>query len=69
MDYVTAHCVLTGPIVGNHQTHYGPALLAAGVPACLKKELPETIVNVLKKSADTYLEKALNYQAAKVIEE
>jgi len=31
MDYVTAHSVLTGPIEGNHQTHYGPGLLAVGV--------------------------------------
>lgn len=47
----------------------GPFHLVAGVPARLKKELPETIIDVLKEPADIYVEKGRNFQAAKVIEE
>ncbi len=47
----------------------GPYHLVAGVPAVLKKELPETIVDVLKEPADIYVKKARDFQTATVIEE
>jgi carbonic anhydrase/acetyltransferase-like protein (isoleucine patch superfamily) len=50
-------------------TSVGPFHLVAGVPAGLKKALPETIVDVLKEPADIYVQKAREFQAAKIIEE
>lgn len=45
----------------------GPFQLVAGVPAVVKKELPETIVDDLKKPADIYVEKGREFQSVKVI--
>lgn len=47
----------------------GPYHLVAGVPAGLKKELPETIVDVLKEPADIYVKKARDFQTEMVMVE
>lgn len=47
----------------------GPFHLVAGVPAALKKELPETIIEILQEPADIYVEKARTFQAARVVED
>ncbi len=46
----------------------GPCHLVAGVPAALKKELPESIIEVLREPADIYVEKAGAFQSASIIE-
>ncbi|AOY58194.1 MULTISPECIES: gamma carbonic anhydrase family protein [Desulfococcus] len=46
----------------------GPFHLVAGVPATLKKTLPETILDVLKASAELYRNKVRDFQAAKIVE-
>lgn len=66
--------ILRGSIVASNAlvkegATVGPFHLVAGVPAQLKKELPETILKTLKEPADIYVEKARNFRAAKVIEE
>jgi carbonic anhydrase/acetyltransferase-like protein (isoleucine patch superfamily) len=67
-------CIKRGSIVASNALvmegkTVGPYHLVAGVPAALKKELPETIIDVLKEPADIYVEKARDFQSARVIEE
>ncbi|MFO7554551.1 MAG: gamma carbonic anhydrase family protein [Desulfobacterales bacterium] len=60
----TGSVVAAGSVVKHGQV-VGPYHLVAGIPAELKKELPETTVKKRKKTAEHYIELAQEHMAIK----
>ncbi|MDM8537730.1 gamma carbonic anhydrase family protein [Desulfobacterales bacterium HSG17] len=67
--YIKKGSIIASNALVKENQEVGPRHLVAGIPAALKKEMDESIIEVIQLPADIYVEKALEFKDLKRIEE
>lgn len=67
--YIKKGSIIASNALVKENQKVGPRHLVAGIPAALKKEMDESIIEVIQIPADIYIEKALEFKDLKKIEQ